>query len=245
MRELTKEEARFVREAIQGVFARNGIGQWNVDMLNPYLVDLMIPVSVGEAKAVKTLNELFHALGVLPSDEKLEMAESRDYCAFCMNEDCKTYSLIFNIPFAKEFKEGDEEYKYTLKAIHEKEEAEAGASEAEEEEMMYLIDGIKAGRIKSKSLDGYLVLKAQFYDAIDAGKKKVEYRDFTEYNLKRTIGIKTVRFNRGYVKNAPQMRWEVEKVVLLDYDNNECDPFNVPEDFWPTTIAIHLGKRIG
>ena len=27
--------------------------------------------------------------------------------------------------------------------------------------------------------------------------------------------------------------------------DNECDPFNVPEGFWPTTIAIHLGKRIG
>ena len=74
--------------------------------------------------------------------------------------------------------------------------------------------------------------------------KNVEYRDFTEYNLKRMIGIKTVRLNRGYIKNAPQMRWEVKKVVLLDDDDNECDPFNVPEDFWPTAIAIHLGKRI-
>jgi hypothetical protein len=73
----------------------------------------------------------------------------------------------------------------------------------------------------------------------------VEYRDFTEYNLKRTIGIKTIRFNRGYVKNAPQMKWSVEAVVLLDGDGNECDPFNVPDDFCPTAIAIHLGKRIG
>jgi len=27
--------------------------------------------------------------------------------------------------------------------------------------------------------------------------------------------------------------------------DNECDPFNVPDDFWPSTIAFHLGKRIG
>ncbi len=40
------------------------------------------------------------------------------------------------------------------------------------------------------------------------------------------------------------MRWEVEKIVRLDDEDNECDPFNVPEDFWPATIAIHLGKRI-
>ena len=113
------------------------------------------------------------------------------------------------------------------------------------DESQALVDGLKAGRLKSKSPDGYLVLKAEFYDAIEAGTKKVEYRDFTEYNLKRTIGIKTVRFNRGYVKNASQMRWEVEKIVLLDGEDNECDPFNVPDDFWPVTIAIHLGKRIG
>jgi len=141
-----------------------------------------------------------------------------------------------------DFKKGDEEYQYTLKAINEEDEAEA---EAEEAEMLALVDGIKAGRLKSKSPDGYFVLKGEFYDAIEAGTKKVEYRDFTVYNLKRTIGIKTVRFNRGYVKNAPQMRWEVKKVVLLDCDDNECDPFSVPEGFWPTKIAIHLGKRIG
>ena len=34
------------------------------------------------------------------------------------------------------------------------------------------------------------------------------------------------------------------KVVLLDADDNACDPFNVPDGFWPTTIAIHLGNRI-
>lgn len=114
-----------------------------------------------------------------------------------------------------------------------------------ENEMHELIDGIKAGWLKSKSPDGYLVLKTEFYNAIEAGKKKVEYRDFTEYNLKRTIGLKTIRFNLGYAKDAKRMRWEVKKVVLLDDDDNECDPFNVPDDFWPTTIAIHLGKRIG
>lgn len=107
-----------------------------------------------------------------------------------------------------------------------------------------LVDGIKAGRLKSKTPDGYLVLKGQFYDAIDSGKKTVEYRDFTEYNIKRTIGLKTIRFNRGYVKNAPQMKWEVKKIVLMDGEDQECDPFNVPNGFCPAAIAIHLGKRI-
>ena len=241
MREPTEKEAAFVRETVEKVLARNGIGQWQGDMLNPYLLDVMIPASVGEAKATEAFNDLFHSLGVLPKDDTLPMSNGRDYCSCCVNEDGETFSAIFNVPFAKEFKEGDEEYQFTLKAIHAEQEAEA---EAEEAEMLELVDGIKTGRIKSKSPDGYLVLAGEFYDEIEAGTKKIEYRDFTEYNLKRTIGIKTIRFNRGYVKGAKQMRWEVEKVVLLDGEDNECDPFNVPEDFWPTTIAIHLGKRI-
>jgi hypothetical protein len=117
--------------------------------------------------------------------------------------------------------------------------------EEESAEIKRLVDGIKDGVLKSKSTDGYLVLKGEFYDAIELCDKTVEYRDFTEYNIKRTIGIKTIRFNRGYVKNAPQMQWMVEKVVLLDGEGGECDPFNIPDDFCPTAIAIHLGKRIG
>lgn len=111
----------------------------------------------------------------------------------------------------------------------------------------YLVEGIRSGRIKSKRSDGYLVLAGQLYDAIEAGEKRVEYRDFTEYNLKRTIGIKTIRFNRGYgSKGRPprQMRWEVKKVLFIDDDGRKCDSRRVPDGFSPTTIAVCLGKRI-
>lgn len=245
MRTLTDEEVISTRSKVESVLARNGIEQWGGDMFNPYLFEIKIPASAGEKKAVKTFNDLFHTMGVLPNDEQLQMAEGRDYCACCVDEDGETYSAVFNHPKAMGFKEGDEEYQFTLKAIHDEQEAEA---EAEEAEMRRLVADIKAGRLKSKSDDGYLVLAGEFYDAIESGEKTIEYRDFTEYNLKRTIGLKTVRFNRGYgSKGRPpkQMQWAVKKVVLMDDDDNECDPFNVPEDFWPTTIAIHLGKRIG
>ena len=245
MREPTDQEVTFVRETINKVFARNNVAQWQGDMVNPYLLEIQFPVSVGEDRAKKTFNDLFHALGVLPEDENLGLAEGRDYCATCVNEGGETYSALFNVPFAKDFKEGDEEYQFTIKAINDEQEAEA---EAEEAEMHSLVEGIKAGRLKSKTADGYLVLAGEFYDAIEAGKKTVEYRDFTEYNIKRTIGLKTIRFNRGYgSKGKPpkQMQWEVKGIVLMDDDENECDPYNVPEDFWPVTIALKLGKRIG
>ena len=244
MRMLTDEEVVSTRNEVETVLARNGIEEWGGDMLNPYLFELKIPVSAGEKKAVKTFNDLFHTMGILPSGEQVQMGEGRDYCACCMDESGETYSAIFNHSQAMSFKEGDEEYQFTLKYNHEHQEKEALAEEAE---MRQLVDGIKSGRLKVKSPDGYLVLAGEFYDAIESGEKTIEYRDFTEYNLKRTIGLRTIRFNRGYgSKGKPpkQMQWEVKKVMLLDSDDNECDPFNVPEDFWPTTIAIHLGKRI-
>ena len=111
-----------------------------------------------------------------------------------------------------------------------------------------LIAGVKAGQIKSNSTDGYLVLAGQFYDEIEAGTKTIEYRDFSKYNLKRTIGITSVRFNRGYGhpgQPPAQMRWEVEKVVFQDAADNECDPMTAPDGFLPVRIAIYLGKRIG
>ena len=110
-----------------------------------------------------------------------------------------------------------------------------------------LIAGVKAGQIKSNSTDGYLVLAGRFYDEIEAGTKKIEYRDFTMYNLKRTIGITTIRFNRGYGhpgQPPAQMRWEVEKVMFQDAANNECAPMITPDGFVPVRIAIYLGNRL-
>ena len=172
------------------------------------------------------------------------MGEQSDFCEIVKggNSDGEIYVASFNHPAVFDLSEDDPEIGFVLKNWRQQEESD---EDKEPAEIKRLVDGIKDGVLKSKSTDGYLVLKGEFYDAIELCDKTVEYRDFTEYNIKRTIGIKTIRFNRGYVKNAPQMQWTVEKVVLLDGEGGECDPFNVPDDFCPTAIAIHLGKRIG
>ena len=108
-------------------------------------------------------------------------------------------------------------------------------------------DGIKSGAIKSKSGEGFFILKGEFYDAIKAGRKTTEYRDLTPRNLSKSIGIKTVKLQRGYGhpgQPPEQMRFEVASVGLLDADDRECDPYSIPDGFIATTIAIHLGKRI-
>ena len=245
MRALTDEDHERIFRIVCEVAGRNGVDgvELSGDAENPYSYFLEIPLAVDEQVAVKTCNELFHVLGLLPEGRNLALGELGDYCDIVSPEGNGCYLAVFNHPIMVGLDESDPKGEFILKNWRECE----GDEEVDEEAfaMLELIDGIKAGRLKSKTPDGYLVLKGEFYDAIDSGRKAVEYRDFTEYNLKRTIGIKTIRFNRGYVKNAPQMKWEVEKVVLLDADDNECDPFSVPDGFWPFMVAIHLGKRVG
>ena len=100
----------------------------------------------------------------------------------------------------------------------------------------------------SKTGEGCFVLKGEYYDAIESGRKATEYRDLTPRNLSLSIGIKTVKFQRGYGHpgHPPrQMRFEVSSVRLLDASDRECDPYAIPTNFLATTIAINLGKRVG
>jgi hypothetical protein len=48
----------------------------------------------------------------------------------------------------------------------------------------------------------------------------------------------------GKPGNPPrEIRIEVNAVRFVDEKGKECDPFNVPDDFWPISIAVHLGPR--
>ena len=117
----------------------------------------------------------------------------------------------------------------------------------DEERARTLFDRLKAGKLRSKVEDGFLVMQGEFYDDIKTGEKTVETREFTEYNLKRTIGVKTIRLQRGYGhpgKPPKKMRYEVTQVLLMDDCGQECDPFDIPEGFIPVYINLHLGKRI-
>ena len=244
MKELTPKAHAYIDEAVRYVFGGSGIKCVDLyeDGDNPFSYLIEIPLQNDERLVLRKCNELFQLIGLLPEDKCLALGELGDYCEIVKggNSGGEMYVASFNHPAVFDLGEDDPEIRFVLKNWRDWEDGEE-----ESAEIKRLVDGIKDGVLKSKSTDGYLVLKGEFYDAIELCDKTVEYRDFTEYNLKRTIGIKTIRFNRGYVKNAPQMQWMVEKVVLLDGEGGECDPFNVPEDFCPTAIAIHLGKRIG
>ena len=71
----------------------------------------------------------------------------------------------------------------------------------------------------------HLILKHEYYDLIDKGKKTVEYRDNTPYWRKRILDALKVIFHRGYTNVT--MTFYIKFKVLLHGQ-----------------IQIHLGKRL-
>ena len=237
------------------MLAKHGIGKFQVEMVNPYCAEVSIPMTESRSVVRGFANDLFHALDILDDGYDLEFGQLTDCSGIDINDDAKCYYVLFNQHDVAECNSGDGKYKYKIEAITangEDDEDYAGPNNGdggEAERIMQLISaGIKSGAIKSKSGEGYFVLKGEFYDAIEAGRKTTEYRDLTPRNLSLSIGIKTVKFQRGYGhpgQPPKQMRFEVKSVRLMDADDRECDPYNIPKGFIATTIAIHLGKRIG
>jgi len=84
----------------------------------------------------------------------------------------------------------------------------------------------KSGTLRARRVL-HLVLKGEYYDAIERGEKRCEYRDNTPYWRKRILekDPNIVVFHRGYT-NQTMAFWIAYKVVL------------------PTQIEIVLGDRI-
>ena len=54
----------------------------------------------------------------------------------------------------------------------------------------------------------HLTLKRKWFDLIASGAKKIEYRDYKPYWIKRLLGktYDEIHFRNGYSRNAPFMR---------------------------------------
>ena len=91
----------------------------------------------------------------------------------------------------------------------------------------------------------YLTLAYEYFDAIKAGTKTVEYRKYTENWVKRLLGpkVEKVTLQRGYGKGAEKMVVEVTGIELQEDDTNtRAKPGEEPPFFSPDWIIVHLGK---
>lgn len=227
------------------------------DDVDDYLYAVEVPNDTDEDILMDASNLFFHEIGILEDERDLELEEETEYCTVHRNEHSGKYFVIFNHPFVIDAKAagemvGDtvrEFVEATRKRLAESEARESDADEYDGDEawMRELADGIKSGEVRSKSGEGYFVLAGEPFDEIKSGEKTTEYRDITPRNLSMSIGIRTVKIQRGYGhpgQPPAQMRFEVQSVGFLDANKCECDPYDIPEGFIATTIAIHLGKRI-
>lgn len=98
-----------------------------------------------------------------------------------------------------------------------------------------------------------LQIKREFLDKILSGEKTVEYRDVTDYYIDRLCvmkddgeeidyfkPIKTVEFVCGYKKEAFKAVYQIEKIALEEWLDEQGNYKEEP-DF---TFAIYLGQRI-
>ena len=233
------------------MLARHGIKKFSVEMANPYCAEVSIPLVSDREDVRDFANDLFHELGLLAGDVDLEFGQQTDCCVLDINDAVRSYLVVLNHHDIKDCEHGDAMYKYKVEAIcsecgcgeHAGSEDSVNGELTPDQIMMCLSNAIKSGEIRSRTGEGFFILTCEYYDDIKAGRKTTEYRDISPRNLAKSIGIKAVKFQRGYEK--VQMRYEVKSVGLLDADGRECDPYNIPPGFFATTIAIHLGKRIG
>ena len=106
----------------------------------------------------------------------------------------------------------------------------------------------------------YAPLNYEFYEAIESGEKKVEYREYTDNWAKKLLSrpMKTIKFSRGYGhagEKPRQMVFAIEHIGIVDA-NSEMEISARHEDgslvgeadanpsFTPTHFAIHLGDRL-
>lgn len=113
----------------------------------------------------------------------------------------------------------------------------------------------------SKSDTVFLALKEKYFNAIENGAKKTEYRELNQYYADKILGreekIKFVKLQLGYGgkghKFPKQMVFEVIDVVLVDDFGKEFPAYisnritqtsDLPAGFNPTMYGLKLGNQV-
>lgn len=113
--------------------------------------------------------------------------------------------------------------------------------------------------IVPKEKDGgncaYVIVRKEFFDKIERGEKRSEYRDYNEYYVGKFLShkISFIKLNLGY--SGKSMTFAIDGLSYLDSegreevpcykDNGELNLENdLPSGFMPRYFKISLGKRV-
>lgn len=216
----------------------------------PFGNALRIPVTNDEAKVVQACNNIFHRFRLLPQCATIHMGDSDMYCELgrVLYRDKEFYAATFNSPFLLAIGKDHPFNIYKLQNYYAAGFELGGFDRPNEEDMDCVIEEIKSGKLKACFDESQFVLWEDDYDEIAAWRQRKIKLDFSVNNIKRTIGVKNIVVHRGYGspdESRRSMRWEVENITFATDDGErECNPFDVPDDFWPWEINIYLGHRI-
>ena len=243
MRQLTEKQLEEFNEIIDKAMFGVAYSKLRFED-NPFAFRVEIMGDCGEAFALERCNALFHELGLLNKTKNLEIGDADTYCELSKfaiaGKQC--YIASFNHPKALKFKLGTYEGRYILS----RKRSNLNCDAEYKATIMQMINDLNSGKIRGKLSEGRFVMEDYRYDRVAAGQEDKEWLLLSRGQLKRSIGIKTVRLYRddGTMKPKTYMRWEVKAVNLVDEKEDECDATNVPPGFWPENILIHLGKRL-
>jgi len=114
--------------------------------------------------------------------------------------------------------------------------------------------------MKSKTDTCFLSLKDEFFNEIQSGNKKEEYRILNQYYCDKFFspGVKKkfVKFNRGYLSGeGNQMIFKIERINLVSEYMEEISAYDMngelivsynqlPDNFAPAAYGIVLGDRV-
>jgi len=253
------EEIAVVKKVVEEAAAEFRVKNFRLDTnltnIPRFLYKLVVPISNGSYQAREMFNGILHRLGLLPEGEKLDVGDVSRYCQI---ERCydSFYALFNQLCDVRE----DGSSGFILQNYRERDWFKQEKVEFEslmwyrvfddidhETTMEETLKDIKEGRLKAKSPQEVCILSPKMFDEFARGERSLLEYEFNLHDIKCTIGVKTMLLHQGFCNSCispRQMRFEVARTMLVDEDGNECDPFNVPDDFWPTGITVHLGQRL-
>lgn len=87
----------------------------------------------------------------------------------------------------------------------------------------------------------HLTLKKKWFDLIASGQKKIEYREYKPYWIRRLVhqGFTEVWFKNGYSKNAPFLKIALLRILFIN--SSEHDASNGEELTADKYFALYLG----
>ena len=104
-----------IEKRVSIIMGKYGIASM-IGVINPYCYNIQVEEGiVKESVIIAAFNEVFHAFGVLPEGEILDVGDVADYCEIYVENGA--YFAPFNDPTVVGLSEDDDNYQYILKEI--------------------------------------------------------------------------------------------------------------------------------